>query len=325
MTRPALHGLVSTIIPVNNRAALLREAVASVLAQSYRPIEVIIVDDGSTDDTPAMAEALAREHTTEVRVITQPNRGPGLAREAGRLVARGEYIQYLDSDDVLLPSKFELQVRGLNAHPECGVSYGKTRHSTSGGQPWKLTGERIATMFPAFLQSRWWDTSTPLYRREVVDRAGPWTGLWQEEDWEYDCRIASQVIRLHYCDQYVSEQRVTPGPRLSRDGLDPRRKMRDRATAHHLIFSHARRAGITAEYPEMQHFSRELFLLARQCGALGLIDEARRLFGLARVAAGTGRRGGWDFRVYRALAAVVGWGRAGRLACWTDTVRRRRQ
>ena len=73
---------------------------------------------------------------------------------------------------------------------------------------WKRTGERISTMFPSFLQSRWWDTSTPLYRRAVTDLAGPWTELRNEEDWEYDCRIASKGGRLHYCDAFVSDTRV---------------------------------------------------------------------------------------------------------------------
>jgi len=105
-------GLVTTIIPVYNRAAMLREAVASVLAQTYRPVEVIVVDDGSTDETAGVADELAGD---EVRVIHQPNGGPGTAREAGRRAARGEFIQHLDSDDLLLPHKFALQVAGLVA------------------------------------------------------------------------------------------------------------------------------------------------------------------------------------------------------------------
>src|ERR1044071_1274968 len=99
--------LVSTIIPVYNRAGMLREAVESVLAQAYRPIEIIVVNDGSTDDTRCVAEALAATNLNEIRVIHQGNVGPGLAREAGRQAARGEFIQYLDSDDLLLPRKFE--------------------------------------------------------------------------------------------------------------------------------------------------------------------------------------------------------------------------
>src|SRR5947207_15526114 len=98
-----IDSLVTTIIPVHNRPRLLGEAVASVLAQTYRPIEIIIVDDGSTDDTPAVVDAMAARHPSVVRAIHQPNAGPGAAREAGRRMARGEFIQYLDSDDGLLP------------------------------------------------------------------------------------------------------------------------------------------------------------------------------------------------------------------------------
>ena len=121
-----VEGLVSTIIPVHNRPLLLREAVASVLAQTYRPVEIIIVDDGSTDATGREAEALAEAHS-EVHTIHRKNGGPGAARETGRLAARGEFIQYLDSDDLLLPTKFELQVAGMRRCGDCAVSYGKTR------------------------------------------------------------------------------------------------------------------------------------------------------------------------------------------------------
>src|SRR4029077_15525036 len=121
-----VEGLVSAIIPVHNRPTQLREAVESVLAQTYRPVEIIIVDDGSTDETGREAEALAEAHS-EVRVIHRQNGGAGAARETGRLAARGEFIQYLDSDDLLLPTKFELQVAGLRQHADCAVSYGKTR------------------------------------------------------------------------------------------------------------------------------------------------------------------------------------------------------
>ena len=82
---------------------MLREAVASVLRQTYRPIEIIIVDDGSTDETTRVADELASTYPFEVRALHVLNGGPGWAREAGRQVARGEFIQYLDSDDLLWP------------------------------------------------------------------------------------------------------------------------------------------------------------------------------------------------------------------------------
>jgi glycosyltransferase involved in cell wall biosynthesis len=319
-----VEDLVSTIIPVHNRPSLLREAVVSALAQTYRPIEIIIVDDGSTDETVREADALAEAHS-EVRAIHRQNGGPGAARETGRLAARGEFIQYLDSDDLLVPIKFELQVAGLRRSSDCAASYGKTRFYAYGDRPtdvaWKRTGERISTMFPSFLQSRWWDTSTPLYRRRTTDLAGPWTGLRNEEDWEYDCRIASKGARLHYCDAFVSDTRATFGYQLSMGGSSDPEKLRHRAAAHKLILEHALAARIPHETSEMQHFAREVFLLARQCGAAGLADEARILFDRARQASGTERSRGIDFLLYGVGARLVGWRAMGRLACRLDHFR----
>ena len=323
-----VEGLVSTIIPVHNRVGMLREAVASVLAQTYRPIEIIVVNDGSTDDTACAADELAQRNPQEVRVIHQSNTGPGLAREAGRLAAGGEFIQYLDSDDLLVPEKFERQVAGLRAHPECGVSYGKTRYRHADGRvealAWKGSGKKVETMFPSFLMSRWWDTPTPLYRASVCDEAGPWTDLKLEEDWEYDCRVASLGVRLHYCEEFLVEVRDHEAHRLGKgDGLDPVR-MRERARAHTLILSHARKAKLKEDSLEMRHFARELFLLSRQCGAAGLAEESRELFELARDASGEARGKGWDFKLYGFLASIAGWRRVGKMACYSDTIRNER-
>jgi len=322
----AVPGLVSTIIPVYNRAGMLREAIASVLAQTYRPIEIIIVDDGSTDDTVQVADKLARTHPQELSVIHQSNSGPGFSREVGRQAALGEFIQYLDSDDLLLPEKFENQVAGLRAHPECGVAYGKTlyRHGDGSAEPgpWKGSGRKVETMFPSFLLSRWWDTPTPLYRAGVCDEAGPWTDLKLEEDWEYDCRVASLGVCLHYCDEFVAEVRDHDEGRLCKgEALDPVR-MRERARAHRLILSHALRAGIDCDSREMQHFARELFLLSRQCGAAGLAAESKELFELAREASGEARGKGWDFKLYEFLASIASWTRVGKMACYSDRIRK---
>jgi glycosyltransferase involved in cell wall biosynthesis len=321
-----IEGLVTTIIPVHNRAALLLEAVSSVLGQTYRPIEIVIVNDGSADETRRVVDGLARQHPREIRALHQANAGPGAARETGRRLSKGEFIQYLDSDDVLLPEKFELQVAGLKAHADCGVSYGKTRYRHADGtiepQAWKGSGERVETMFPSFLQSRWWDTPTPLYRASLCERAGAWTDLRLEEDWEYDCRIAALGTRLHYCAEFVAEVRDHSDERLCKgEALDPAR-LRERARAHVLILRHAARAGLAASLPEMQHFARELFLLSRQCGAAGLSAESKELFALAREASGESRARGWDFRAYRLLASVAGWSLLGKVACYSDGLRK---
>ena len=110
----------------------------------------------------------------------------------------------------------------------------------------------------------------------MTDLAGPWTELRNEEDWEYDCRIASKRGRLHYCDAFVSDTRITLGHHLSTGGSSDPEKLRDRAAAHKLILEHALAARISHETSEMRHFARELFLLARQCGAAGLAKKRGR-------------------------------------------------
>ncbi len=320
-----IEGLVSTIIPVYNRPQMLREAVQSVLEQTYRPIEIIIVDDGSTDDTVQVAEALASRHADCIKLIKKVNDGPGLAREAGRLIVRGEFIQYLDSDDLLLPQKFEWQVEGLRKHPECGVAYGWTRYRHADGHvepgPWKDSGLKIETMFPRFLLSRWWDTPTPLYRRILCDLAGPWSDLRLEEDWEYDCRISALGVQLYYVDNYVAEVRDHENQRLCRGSSLDTDRMKARARSHKMIFGHALSAGINVASVEMQHYARELFLLSRQCGAAGLPEESRELFSLALQASGPQRSKRLDFKLYRLAVGVLGWSLAGRLASRADRLR----
>lgn len=327
-----IKGLVSTIIPVFNRPARLREAVASVLDQDYRPIEIIIVDDGSTDTaTSAAAAELAAQAPDIIRVLTVANGGPGLAREAGRQVARGEFIQYLDSDDVLLPEKFSRQVRALEDAPTAGVAYGITLFRDASGcvnpTPHKGTGTCRAAMFPHMLNDRWWDTSTPLYRRRAVDAVGPWTALRLEEDWEYDCRVAAHDGLLAYVQLPVSETRDHADMRLSVGGaLDPIRAA-IRARSHALVWEHSVRANLHASSPEaVALFARSLFLLARQCGAAGLANESRKTFEMARAAdesiraasCGSIRR---QLGLYRFAAATLGWRAMGKLSVFIDLIR----
>ena len=315
------EGLVSTIIPVFNRSMLLQEAVSSALGQSYPHLEVIIVDDGSTDDTPVVIASLC-ERDARVRSVRRENGGPGLARETGRQAARGEFIQYLDSDDLLLPHKFEVQVAALHADPAAGIAYGITRYRDAAGNEiactWKEANQVQRKMFPSFVVSRWWETATPLYRRTVTDAAGPWTDLRLEEDWEYDCRIATLDPSLVYVDEVVAEHRDHPEERLSRGkGNDPER-LRMRARAHALIAEYAHRAGVDRRLPEMQHLGRDLFHLARQCGAVGLRHESRDLLTSAiKISAAR------DVRAYNFVARLIGVRSAGTMAEALDRLRSR--
>ena len=118
------HNLVSVVIPCYNHGRFLTEAVASVVAQTYPHWELIIVDDGSTDDTTAVAEQLITAHPKHsIRLICQPNSGLSASRNAGIQVANGPYILPLDADDALLPTMLAATVAVLDERPEVGFVY----------------------------------------------------------------------------------------------------------------------------------------------------------------------------------------------------------
>lgn len=116
MTEPAPAPTVSVVIPAYNAAWCVRKAIDSVLSQDYRNLEVIVVNDGSTDDTPAVLAA----YGPAIRVVHQPNGGMSKARNAGIQAARGEYLAFLDSDDWWLPGKLARQVELLGSRPDLG-------------------------------------------------------------------------------------------------------------------------------------------------------------------------------------------------------------
>jgi glycosyltransferase involved in cell wall biosynthesis len=310
-----IENLVSTIIPVYNRPQMLIEAVDSVLAQTYRSIEIIISDDGSGDETRRVIREMAQTHPNVIRFVLNNNRGAGPAREAGRQLARGEFIQYLDSDDRLLPGKFEVQVKALRERPDCGAAYGYIRLCPENGppesKPHKWSGRELPTLFPWLLIDRWWNTDCPLLRRSVCDAVGPWADLRYSQDYEYDGRIGALGTRLVHCKEFVCEQRHHDQNRQTGHGgwLEPP----DRVRFFNSLFHNAVKAGVSVNTVEMKHFSRWVFLNARQCGAMGDAKAARDCFVLAVKAAG---KKGWDFKIYQLMASGVGWSNLGALTCW---------
>jgi glycosyltransferase involved in cell wall biosynthesis len=110
---------VSVVIPTYNSAGLLREAIQSVLSQIYSDFEVVVIDDGSTDNT----ESVARSFGDRVSYLKQENKGAGAARNHGIKRSRGEYVAFLDSDDLWLPGKLAEQIPLLDRDPELGLVY----------------------------------------------------------------------------------------------------------------------------------------------------------------------------------------------------------
>ena len=133
--------LVSVVIPVYNMGRYLADASRSVFVQDYRPIEVIVVDDGSTDDTAAVAHSFS-----DIAYLYQVHQGVPAARNAGIALSQGEFVAFQDADDLWAPSKLSVQVQWLLEHPETGYVAAHFRNFLETGvarPPW-VTEEQLA-------------------------------------------------------------------------------------------------------------------------------------------------------------------------------------
>ncbi len=129
---------VSVIIPAFNRAAVIGQTLQSVREQTFTDWECIVVDDGSTDQTPQVVEAFATRDP-RFRLIRQPNAGAAVARNRGASEAAGEFLAFLDDDDCFVPDKLAWQVAAMRANPDAAIVYGDTFQFT-GEDPWSDKG-----------------------------------------------------------------------------------------------------------------------------------------------------------------------------------------
>ena len=182
---------VSVVIPTYNRARLVTEALHSVLSQPFDDMEVLVVDDGSTDDT---LSALARFTDSRLRVIRQANQGISGARNTGVREARGQYIAMLDSDDRWRPNVLPRLVGALDAHPDAVLVYGRAQAMDAYGFPLpQMKG--TAEAFPgqtlrSILYGDFVPIITALIRREALLQAGLFDPDNLAEDWDMWVRLA---------------------------------------------------------------------------------------------------------------------------------------
>lgn len=181
--------IVSVIIPTYNRGHFVADALASVLTQTYRRFEVIVVDDGSTDDTRQRVAAFEGR----VRYIYQPNAGLSAARNTAIRASRGVLLALLDDDDVWLPRKLERQVALMEADPGIGVAYGWWACVDEAGMllPQTQQSTHHGLVFAELLLGNFVAPSTTLIRRVCFDHVGLYdTELKGAEDWDLLLRVA---------------------------------------------------------------------------------------------------------------------------------------
>jgi glycosyltransferase involved in cell wall biosynthesis len=206
--------LVSVIIPVYNRFSLADEAVTSVYDQTHRPIELIIVDDCS--DGPYVPKFSSQPGFEVILIRHETNQGPGTSRETGRQAATGDFIAYLDSDDLWHPEKLEKQISMLEAHPEAGMCYTisvsfKELPLSGNDSIRKRSDESYSMFLPTILDGRPWGTSACLWTKHATDIIGPWVSSWAWEDIAYDCRAGCFDIRIAFLPEIMCYQRWDAG------------------------------------------------------------------------------------------------------------------
>ena len=192
MTVPKEAALTSVVIACYDQAHFLGEAIESVLRQTYAHYEIIVADDGSTDNPVEIASRYPG-----VRFVTQQNQGSaGTNRNRGFVESKGDYLVFLDADDRLLPDALELGVESLNAHPECGFVVGQYALIASDGTPLHITHNDCfeEDHYAAFL--RWehiCQVATLMFRRSVFNSVGGFTNssaMRGAEDYDISLRIA---------------------------------------------------------------------------------------------------------------------------------------
>lgn len=214
--------LVSIIIPCYNYGSFLPAALENVLQQSYTQWECIIVDDGSVDDTPKVAESFTQKDS-RFKSVSQKNMGLSAARNTGLYHASGKYIQFLDADDLIHYNKLTIQSDYLEAHPSIDIVYGdavffndEDTNSLFNGNGIKADLPCISgsgrKMLKALVSNNFMVVSSPLVRRAMLDRTGSFDTTYKSyEDWQYWFRSVLNGACFEYLGAHGTETYIRQG------------------------------------------------------------------------------------------------------------------
>jgi glycosyltransferase involved in cell wall biosynthesis len=190
--------LVSVIMPAYNAAENIGEALGSVLAQDWQPLEVVVVDDGSTDETGEIVRSFS-----DVVYVRQENQGPSAARNAAAAASSGAFIANFDSDDLLPPTRIGAQVRHLIAHRELGAVFGR--------QEW-LNAPSWMARDSVYGDVDGIPLSSVMFRRDVFFTLGGYdTSFVHGEDMDLLVRMREHGIEYEVIPEVVLFRRYDPG------------------------------------------------------------------------------------------------------------------
>jgi glycosyltransferase involved in cell wall biosynthesis len=214
---------VSVITPCYNGSAFLAATLQSVLSQTQRPLEIIVVDDGSTDNSAAIAEAFG----PPVRVLRQTNQGESVARNRGIAEARGTHVLFLDADDLLAPEALEHLTRALDDQSGAVALMGCAWFEEDPAAPYGVLESQRRAFFPAMIESNFAPPHSWLAPIELIRRVGGfYESLRWFEDWDMWWRVGLQNPELIPVDYVGALYRRHAGSQLATT------KLADRARGH---------------------------------------------------------------------------------------------
>jgi len=282
-----MHSSVSVIIPNYNRENFIGATIRNLLAQTLKPYEIIVVDDGSTDNSLGVIHSFG----DKVKVLRQANKGPGAARNAGLRVATGEYIQFQDSDDFISLNKLETQVKKIQS-TNADLVYGPfVKGFLEGG---RFVPEDVALLqasLPGCLPLHEWVLrglsiifQACLIKHDFLRQYGAYrTDLMPSEDSELLFRMGLNGARLAYCPEVLTVYRLHHTNQITADGTTPANRLKD--WARMLIIQHE----LLAERQVRLHWQTRLIALTElwntsrwlrhyNCSEEHLIEKLERLF-----------------------------------------------
>jgi glycosyltransferase involved in cell wall biosynthesis len=313
--------LVTVIIPTYNRAHLVTDALDSVWAQTYRPIECIVVDDGSTDDTVEVVKEWKRAHSSDdfcVRLLQQENQGAPVARNHGMEEAKGEFFLFLDSDDQLTDHALQTLVCAYQ-DDSSGAIYGNYFAEWDSGDTDLNRQAPVANNSVVAVLQKCPITSTVLLNRQVVGKIRWREGLPCAQEFGFFLDLALDGVEFRYVDEPVAHilQHDEPNRinnRQNRRGLteaissyllDVEEAFRQRGTQENDIYDQAlvHRAGLLASYGQ-HDFARKLMHKANRLRTVRTLFRETNLRADILVPACLGvRLTGMAYRFWRLLGS----------------------
>lgn len=209
---------VSVVIPSYNRSELLKAAIASLKSQTYRNMEIIIVDDCSTDNTPLVVKEMNDTRITYIQ--HEKNKGGAEARNTGIRHATGKYISFLDSDDQWLPEKLSLQMQVFQNNPEAGVVYTGVKVVDNERMIREIIPENKGDILKFLIKSNCIDTtSSVMVKKDLLDRIGGFDpDIPSCQDWDLYLRLA-QITEFDFVRESLVLFYQHPGERITTDKL----------------------------------------------------------------------------------------------------------